>query len=619
MMCTKQRRLSYTKKANDLLAALSLEEKVHLMSGSVTRESLMRVASGEETHCNEVPHPAGGNPRIGLSPVLFCDGSRGVVCGTGTSTCFPVPLCRGAAFDTDLEREIGRAIGREVRSYGGNLFAGVCVNLPYHPGWGRSQEAYGEDSFALGKMGSALVEGVQSEQVMACVKHYAFNSMEISRFKVSVDCSRRTEREVFLPHFKDCIDAGAACVMSSYNRYKGIHCGQNDYLLRKVLKEEWDFDGFVMSDFIWGINDTAAAANNGQDMEMCCTELFGNNLVQAVKTGLVPEERINEAALRIIRTTIAFEEARQKSNVHYGEEVQGCEKHRALALRAAREGITLLKNDHKTLPFSRKKVKNLALIGRLGNTANTGDHGSSQVFPAHSITLLEGFIAAAPDAEIIFYDGENLAHAQMIAREAGTVVLVVGLDYNDEGEYASKDQADNYAANGNNGVGDRKNGLSLHPHDIDLIKAVGTENKNSTVVLIGGSTIMITEWMDYAGAILMAYYPGQEGGLAIAEIIFGDVNPSGKLPFVLPKQEEDLPRINWNTENAYYDYYHGYRKLEKEGVTPLLPYGFGLSYTSFRISNPQFGTNGKELTASCTIQNTGKRAGDEILQMYIGF
>ena len=140
--------------------------------------------------------------RKGSLPMLFCDGPRGVVCGTGESTCFPVTMCRGASFDVELEEEIGHAIGREVRGHGGNLFAGVCINLPYNPGWGRSQEVYGEDSFALGHMGAALVRGVQDEDVMACVKHYAFNSMEISRFKVSVDCERRTEREVYLPHFK---------------------------------------------------------------------------------------------------------------------------------------------------------------------------------------------------------------------------------------------------------------------------------------------------------------------------------------------------------------------------------------------------------------------------------
>jgi beta-glucosidase len=607
----KQKRLSYTRQAQEMVAALSLEEKVYLMSGSLKIEELMG-----PRHYNYVPYPAGGNRRIGLAPVLFCDGTRGVICGTGKSTCFPVTMCRGASFDAALEREIGKAIGREVRAYGGNLFAGICINLPYHPGWGRSQETYGEDSFAIGQMGAALVRGVQEENVMACIKHYAFNSMEISRFKVSIDCGRRTEREVFLPHFKDCVDAGAACVMSAYNRYKGVCCGHSDYLLRKILKEEWGFDGFVLSDFIWGIRDTAEAANNGEDMEMCCTRLFGDKLVRAVKDGLVPEARVNEAALRITRTVTAFEEAYRRGGKNYGQEVLGCREHRDLALRAAREGITLLQNSRKTLPLNKSRTKRIALIGRLGSRENTGDNGSSRVYPAYVVTPREGLARAAPDAEIIYYQGNNPAHAKMIAREADAVVFVAGCDLNDEGEYVSSEELDNYT--GSTG-GDRKGGLSLHQEEINLIKAAGPENKKSVVVLIGGSMILITEWKDYVASILMAYYPGQEGGVAIAEILFGDVNPSGKLPFVLPKEEGDLPRIKWDTLNEYYGYYHGYAKLEKEGREPLLPYGFGLSYTGFKVSGARFSADGQGVTAACLVRNTGNRAGGTVIQLYVGF
>ena len=230
MKGTKEFRLSYTKKALELVAQMSLEEKVRLMSGWATPRE-QGTSSGDE-HYNFRPYAAAGNERLGLAPMMFCDGPRGVVCKTGMSTCFPVSMLRGATFDTALEEEIGHAIGREVRAHGGKLFAGVCINLPYNPGWGRSQETYGEESFALGAMGAALVRGVQSEYVIACVKHFAFNSMEISRFKCSVDCERRTEREIYLSHFKDCVDAGAASIMSAYNRYKGTHCGQSDYLLR---------------------------------------------------------------------------------------------------------------------------------------------------------------------------------------------------------------------------------------------------------------------------------------------------------------------------------------------------------------------------------------------------
>jgi beta-glucosidase len=232
------------------------------------------------------------------------------------------------------------------------------------------------------------------------------------------------------------------------------------------------------------------------------------------------------------------------------------------------------------------------------------------------VTPNEGLARTAPGTEIIFYGGNNIAHAKLVAREADAVVFVVGYDHNDEGEYVAADQVGNYI--GSIG-GDRKQSLSLHQDDIRLIKEVGPENKKSAAVLIGGSTIMITEWKDYVASILMAYYPGQEGGVAIAEIIFGDINPSGKLPFVLPKDEKDLPQIKWDTVNEYYDYYHGYAKLEKEGIEPLLPYGFGLSYTSFRISDAQFSADDKNVCASCLVWNTGRRDGDTVIQLYMGF
>lgn len=291
----------------------------------------------------------------------------------------------------------------------------------------------------------------------------------------------------------------------------------------------------------------------------------------------------------------------------------GCKKHRALAIQSAREGITLLQNHHHALPLDPRKLKQLALIGRLGNRENLGDNGSSKVFPAHTVTIFEGLEKAAPDTEIVFYAGSNTEHGKNLARESDAVIFVAGYDHLDEGEYASGEGP--HAKS----TGDRTRGLSLHDDEIAMIRNAGPENKRSAVILIGGGTILITGWKDAVSSILMAYYPGQEGGTAIAEILFGKLSPGGKLPFVLPVREEDLPRIQWDTENQWYDYYHGYRKLEKEGTAPLLPYGFGLSYTSFKISHPCFETNGKIITASCTIQNSGGMDGDEVIQMYVGF
>lgn len=407
MKCNKEYRLSYTQRAREIVKRLTLEEKVSLMGGNWSLEKMLSEAMSNKSnsHYNMVPYPAGGIERENIPPMLFADGPRGIVCGSGETTCFPVSMLRGATFDTHLEERIGQAIGEEARAFGANTFAGVCINLPYNPGWGRSQETYGEESFHIGQMGAALVRGVQSKNVIACVKHYAFNSMEISRFKVSVDCDKRTEREVYLPHFKDCIDAGAASIMSAYNKYKGTHCGHHDYLLNKVLKEEWDFDGFVMSDFIWGVKDTVEAANGGQDIEMCCTQYFGEKLVKAVRDGLVPESRIDDAAVRIIRTLLAFTEA--DNDEYPKEKYVGTPEHIALAKEAARKGITLLQNRNNVLPFRRNEIKTIALIGRLGNNENIGDWGSSRVFPAYVVTPLQGLKNIAPDKEIIYCDGSD--------------------------------------------------------------------------------------------------------------------------------------------------------------------------------------------------------------------
>ncbi len=615
MKCTKKYRLSYTKKAEGIVNKLTLEEKVSLMGGNWSLEKMMNESMPNRPGChyNLVPYPAGGIDKEGIPPLLFVDGPRGVVCGNDKSTCFPVSMLRGATFDPALEEEIGQAIGEEVKAFGGNTFAGVCINLPYSPGWGRSQETYGEESFHIGKMGSALVRGVQSRDVLACIKHFAFNSMEISRFKVSVNCDKRTEREVFLPHFKDCIDAGAGAVMSSYNLYQGVQCGHHNYLLNQVLKKEWGFDGLVMSDFIWGVKDTVEAANGGQDIEMCCTQFFGDKLVKAVQDGFVPESKINDAALRIVRTLLAFTEADKEE---YSEEKHlGTKEHIALAKKAAREGITLIQNKNNTLPFCKKKTKTVALIGKLGKKGNIGDFGSSRVFPAYVVTPFEGIQNVLGDAEILYSDGSDLAEAARIAQEADAVVFVVGYDHDDEGEYVADDPDNAYT--GAIG-GDRKN-LGLHKDEVELIKAVGPVNPNSAVVLIGGNMIMMTEWKDCVSSILMAYYPGQEGGNAIAEILFGDVNPSGKLPFVVPYKESDLPQVNWDTDSQWYNYYHGYTKLEKEDVAPLLPYGFGLSYTTFDLKDSSFHADSQNVSASCKVKNTGAVDGDQVVQMYVGF
>ena len=612
-------RLSYTESAQKILDTLTLDEKIFLMSGSESKKGVRgAIQDKTNTHYNEKPYRAGGIEEKNIPPMLFADGTRGVVCGREKYTCFPVTSMRGASFHPELERQVGNAVAEEVLDAGGNLFGGVCVNLPYHPGWGRAQETYGEDPCLLGKMGAAFVRGIQEKGVVACVKHFAFNSMENSRFKVSVQCSKRTEREVFLPHFKKCIEAGAGAVMSAYNSYDGIPCGHHDYLLDQVLKKEWKFDGFVMNDFLWGIKDTVEAVNGGMDMEMPATQFFGEKLLSAVRAGMVEERRIEEAALRTIRTLLAHrdrihEEMARKT----AEDVEpDWKRHASLALQCAREGITLLKNEGHILPIDLKEGRiKIAILGCLADKENIGDRGSSRVYAPYVVTLLQGLAAYRSQADLISYSGEKASHCRRLAKEADYVIIVAGNDYSDEGECVANDGEDPAVKEIG---GDRIHGLGLKERDLSVIRAVAEVRKDAVVALIGGSTITMDEWHDSVGAILFLYYPGMEGGNAFAEVLFGKTNPGGKLPFVIPEKESDLPKMNWDTEKITYQYCHGYTLLEEENKKPLYPFGFGLSYTRFHVGQIKSWQEEERLGASAVIENTGDREGSEVLQMYVG-
>ncbi len=298
-------------RAFGLLLQMTLTEKIAQMSGDSGR--VRGVATMARAY-NMKPMPAGGNARLGIPAIQFSDGPRGVV--VNHSTCFPVSMARGATWDVALEARVGDAMGVEARSLGANFLAAVCINVLRHPAWGRAQETYGEDPYHLGEMGVALVQGLQ-RHVMACVKHYACNSIENSRMKVNIRIGERALREIYLRHFKRCVDAGAASVMSAYNQVNGDYCGHNTRLLREILKEEWGFDGFVMSDFVFGIRDARAAALAGMDMEMPFRWHYVNNLEKLVRSGEVPEAVIDEAVMRILRQKLRFAQVGEPDR--YGE------------------------------------------------------------------------------------------------------------------------------------------------------------------------------------------------------------------------------------------------------------------------------------------------------------
>jgi len=599
----------------EILSRLTLGEKTRFMSGSMKNKYRFMIDRKYNFH----PWVAGGSRRFGIPPVKFCDGPRGVVCGN--STCFPVAMARAAGWDPELETEIGEAIGREVRAHDGNYFGGVCINLLRHPAWGRAQETYGEDPHLLGEMGAALTRGVQKHNVMACIKHYAANSIENSRFRVDVRMDERTLREVYLPHFKRCVDEGAASVMGAYNKFRDEYCCQNSYLLQDILKNEWGFTGFVISDFFWGVRDTVKAANNGLEIEMPITNFYGRRLIEAVRQGLVAESTIDEAVRRIIRTVLKFTLAPDPQE--YPEEIIACREHRELAQRAAETSMVLLKNQPVTggrpvLPLDEAKIKKLAVLGELATAPNIGDYDSSCVRPPYIVTILEGLQRHLGAEAVLYCDGKDLEEAKEAARTADAVIIVAGYRPNEEGEQIYNVEEGSKPRRGMDAPGGDRQRLTLYERDLRLIEAVTPLNKNSVVVLIGGSAIIMEEWKEKAAAIIMAWYPGMEGGHALARILFGEVNPSGKLPFTIPVNEADLPFFKDRIDAIDYGYYHGYTLFEKQGLRTAFPFGFGLSYTTFAYSNLQVKTDNEALLVTFDLENTGDRAGAEVAQVYIG-
>lgn len=591
-----------------VIPQLTTEEKIGIMSGQITEKKLLDDLFVIE-HYNVAPYPTMEVERLGLPNVRFVDGPRGVV--AGSATCFPVSMARGATFDRELEEEIGKCIGAEVRAVGGNYYGGVCINLLRNPRWGRAQECYGEDQYHLGEMGAALTRGVQSQNVMACVKHFALNSIENARFKANVQVDMRTLQEVYLPHFKRCIEEGAASVMCAYNAVLGKHASESRLLLRDILRDQWGFEGFTLSDFLWAVYDGAKSVKAGMNIEMPCVAHYVEDIPKALEDGRLEEADLNEAVGYILRTTLYYET--RKDPQSYGPEVLACPEHIKVARRAAEESMVLLKNDNNVLPFDKAKTKKIVVLGELGDTENIGDHGSSKVHPYYTITPFRGLMKAMPCAEVLYNDGKDIEKARELAQAADAVVIVAGYIHCDEGEYLS-DRAD--IAEGEMG-GDRVS-MRLHSRDVDLIHGLKDVNPNTVVSIIGSSAILIDEWEKDVPAILFSFYSGMEGGNALADILFGDVCPSGKLPYTVARTEEDYPFFDPDCTEITYEYYHGYCKMDKENKEVAYPFGYGLSYTEFKIGNPELEICNDTAKLVVTVENTGKVKGADVIQLYIG-
>jgi beta-glucosidase len=544
--------------------------------------------------------------RLGVPGFGMTDGPRGVGTFTGPATTFPVGMARGATWDRALEERVGEAIGAEARANGASVLLAPTINILRHPRWGRAQETYGEDTVHLGRMGVGFIQGAQ-QHVIASAKHFAANSIEDTRFLVDVSVDERTLREVYLPHFRMAVEqAHVGSVMSAYNKVNGQYCGENYPLLHDVLKGDWGFRGFVESDWVFGTHSTEPSAIAGLDIEMPVNIYFGAPLVAAVTAGDIPMAVIDTAVRRILRAKLCFR-LDTEPPVLDPDQVE-TQAHLDLALEVAREGIVLLKNVGAALPLERSQVGSIVVVGDLAAVANLGDHGSSSVTPSFAVTPLDGILAGAGGVPVTHVAGPPLSPGDQAAvAAAGAVVVVAGLTFADEGE-------------GLVAAGDR-DGLGLSAAQEAMIGAVAALNSRTIVVLEGGSAIAMP-WVADVPAILMAWYPGQLGGNAIADVLFGDVNPSGKLPITFPVAEADLPPFDNVSLAVTYDYYHGYRHLDRNGTDPLFPFGFGLSYTTFQYSNLALARSTVHprgrIRATVDVTNTGAVAGDEIAQLYVG-
>jgi beta-glucosidase len=633
----KDARLPADRRVADLLSRMTLEEKATMLSGAGWMESA-------------------ANDRLGIPAIKMADGPLGVRSWAGSSaitnlagaplkvlsTSFPSGVAMAATWDTVLVQREGQAIAQEVKALGRDMILGPTVNINRVPLWGRNFEGYGEDPYLTARLGVAYIKGVQGEGVIPSVKHFAANNEEFERHRIDVQIDARTLHEIYLPAFKAAVEEGGAwTVMSAYNKVNGLNCSMNAPLLREILLGEFGFKGFVVSD--WGSTySTAPTVNAGMDLEMPGGPLLtgymaatgpqsmgrsggwlaADKVLAEVKAGNISEAALDDNVGRILR--VIFVSGLFDHPHTAGGEVDTWAQ-QAVALQGATEGIVLLKNAGSLLPLDATKIHSIAVIGPNAAVARTGGGGSSMVRPKYAIAPLDGIRTRATGVDVKYalgvgMEGEDhaqdtpearakaLQEAVDAAAHADVAVVVVG-------RY-SKLEAESF---------DVKT-MDLPAGQDELIEAVEKANPHTIVVLNTGDPVTMTKWIAQTPALLEMWYGGQEGGHALAAILFGDANPSGKLPVSFPKKFEDSPAsANYPGVNLKVNYaegiYVGYRYYDTKNVEPQFPFGFGLSYTSFEYGDlkvtPSQSSGNELVNVSLKVKNTGARAGTEVVQLYV--
>jgi beta-glucosidase len=578
--------LSAEQRAEEILSQMTLDEKIAYIGG--TNNFYIRAI-----------------PRFNLPEIKMSDGPMASR-NDGPTTAYPAGIALAATWDTNMAREIGEALGRDCRARGVNILLGPAVNIYRSPLCGRNFEYMGEDPFLASTMVVPMVRGIQSQGVLATVKHFACNNQEWDRNRISSEVDERTLHEIYFPAFKAAVqDGGAGCVMTAYNLLNGVHCADSDYLMNQVLKRDWNFNGFVMSDWA-AVHNGLDAANGGLDLEMPFARFMNHTtLTQALNDGKLKETEIDDKVKRILRTIIAagFLDRPQLLSGNPRNDPQNA----AVALAGAREAIVLLKNYKHLLPLDRKTVKSIAVLGPNANPAVYCGGGSAFPRVFESVSIRDGIVAAAGAGTKIL-TATNLAAAVAAAKAADVAVVCVG--FNQRLESEGRDRT-----------------FDLPAGQSNLIHAIAAVNKRTIVIINSGGGVAWAGWADKTPGILQAWYPGQAVGQAVAEILFGDVNPSGKLPATFEKKFEDNPsapyyHLRADNKTPYTEgIFVGYRGYDEKDVEPEFCFGHGLSYTDFKYGKPevspaQITTNGLA-TVSVEVQNTGARAGDEVVQLYV--
>jgi beta-glucosidase len=588
-------------RVSELLAQMTLEEKISLLSG---KDSWQTVSI----------------ERLHIPSITMTDGPHGVRAmrvgperKQGPTTSFPTGITMAATWNVELVEKVGQALGDETHAMDCDILLGPCVNIVRQPLGGRNFETYSEDPFLAGKTAVAWIKGLQSRGVGASLKHYAVNNYEIERSRASSNLDERTLREIYLPHFEMAVrEAQPWTVMCSYNRVNGVYASQNDTLLNRILKDEWGFEGAVISD--WGANHTIfESIQGGLDLEMPGPAKYYHFLKEAVANWQIDEAEIDDAASRVLRLVLLS--GRMDGEVHAGS--VNTSEHQTLARQVAEEAITLLKNEGGILPINNKAMK-IAVIGPNAAEAVIQGGGSSHVTPYHRVTPLEALKNMLDGkVEVLYEQGcenqagrsmeDGIQRAVIAARLAEIALVFVG--YPEAYETEGTDRPD----------------MQLTGKQDALVSAVAEANPRTVVIVNAGAPVSMP-WVHKVSALVMAYYPGQENGSAIANVLLGKVNPSGKLPITLMERLEDSPAfINMaypgcRGVNYGEGIFVGYRYFDKVDRQPLFAFGHGLSYTQFEYSElrlPSKVKPGEPLKVSLIIKNTGSVAGKEVVQLYV--